>query len=35
MALQVLTWNLFHGRSVPETRHSLFDEFAATLAGLD
>ena len=35
MALHVLTWNLFHGRSVPETRHSLFDEFAATLAGLD
>jgi endonuclease/exonuclease/phosphatase family metal-dependent hydrolase len=28
----VLTWNLFHGRSVPETRHDLRDEFAARLA---
>ena len=28
----VLTWNLFHGRSVPDTPHSLFDEFAAQLA---
>jgi endonuclease/exonuclease/phosphatase family metal-dependent hydrolase len=35
MALRVLTWNLFHGRSVPETRHSLLDEFAATLAGFE
>jgi len=29
----VLTWNLFHGRSAPETPRSLFDEFATTLAG--
>ena len=29
----VLTWNLFHGRSVPDTPHSLLDEFAAQLAG--
>ena len=28
----VLTWNLFHGRSVPETPRSLLDEFAARLA---
>jgi endonuclease/exonuclease/phosphatase family metal-dependent hydrolase len=28
----VLTWNLFHGRSVPETPHSLLPEFAAQLA---
>ena len=28
----VLTWNLFHGRSVPETPHSLLPEFAALLA---
>jgi endonuclease/exonuclease/phosphatase family metal-dependent hydrolase len=35
MALRVLTWNLFHGRSVPETRHSLLDAFAATLAGFE
>jgi endonuclease/exonuclease/phosphatase family metal-dependent hydrolase len=28
----VLTWNLFHGRSVPETPHDLRDEFAARLA---
>jgi endonuclease/exonuclease/phosphatase family metal-dependent hydrolase len=33
MSLRVLTWNLFHGRSVPETRRSLLPEFAATLAG--
>jgi endonuclease/exonuclease/phosphatase family metal-dependent hydrolase len=33
MALRVLTWNLFHGRSKPETRGSLKAEFAATLAG--
>jgi endonuclease/exonuclease/phosphatase family metal-dependent hydrolase len=29
MAMRVLTWNLFHGRSVPETPHSLLPEFAA------
>jgi endonuclease/exonuclease/phosphatase family metal-dependent hydrolase len=26
--MQVLTWNLFHGRAVPEIKHSLLDEFA-------
>lgn len=29
----VLTWNLFHGRSVPDTPRSLHDEFAAKIAG--
>jgi len=33
--VRVLTWNLFHGRSVPETPRSLLSEFAATLAGWD
>jgi endonuclease/exonuclease/phosphatase family metal-dependent hydrolase len=28
----VLTWNLFHGRSVPETPRSLLDDFADRLA---
>jgi endonuclease/exonuclease/phosphatase family metal-dependent hydrolase len=28
----VLTWNLFHGRAVPEERHSLLAEFAARLS---
>ena len=32
MAFRVLTWNLFHGRSVPGARRSLLDEFAARLA---
>jgi endonuclease/exonuclease/phosphatase family metal-dependent hydrolase len=32
-ATRVLTWNLFHGRSVPEAPHSLLPEFAALLAG--
>jgi endonuclease/exonuclease/phosphatase family metal-dependent hydrolase len=27
----VLSWNLFHGRSLPSTNHSLYDEFAAKL----
>jgi endonuclease/exonuclease/phosphatase family metal-dependent hydrolase len=31
--MRVLSWNLFHGRSVPESRRDLFDEFAAALAG--
>jgi endonuclease/exonuclease/phosphatase family metal-dependent hydrolase len=31
--LRVLTWNLFHGRSVPSSRHELLDEFAAALQG--
>jgi endonuclease/exonuclease/phosphatase family metal-dependent hydrolase len=34
-AMRVLTWNLFHGRSVPETPHSLLPEFAALLASWD
>jgi endonuclease/exonuclease/phosphatase family metal-dependent hydrolase len=33
MALRVLTWNLFHGRSIPETHHALLPEFAARIAG--
>jgi endonuclease/exonuclease/phosphatase family metal-dependent hydrolase len=28
----VLTWNLFHGRSVPDTPRDLLDDFAAQLA---
>jgi endonuclease/exonuclease/phosphatase family metal-dependent hydrolase len=31
--MRVLSWNVFHGRSVPESRRDLFDEFAAVLAG--
>lgn len=30
--LRVVTWNLFHGRSVPPAGRSLREEFAATLA---
>ena len=30
----VLTWNLFHGRSVPDAPRSLLADFAAQLAGL-
>jgi endonuclease/exonuclease/phosphatase family metal-dependent hydrolase len=33
MAMRVLTWNLFHGRSKPDTPRSLLDDFAARLAG--
>lgn len=33
--MQVITWNLFHGRSVPERREYLYDEFEAALAGWD
>jgi endonuclease/exonuclease/phosphatase family metal-dependent hydrolase len=33
MNLRVLTWNLFHGRSVPASGRYLLDEFAARLAG--
>ncbi len=29
----ILSWNLFHGRSLPPTRQSLFERFAASLAG--
>jgi endonuclease/exonuclease/phosphatase family metal-dependent hydrolase len=31
--MRVLTWNLFHGRSVPDSPRSLVSEFGATLAG--
>jgi endonuclease/exonuclease/phosphatase family metal-dependent hydrolase len=31
--VRVLTWNLFHGRSVPPSGRSLLGEFAAALAG--
>lgn len=30
--MRVLTWNLFHGRSVPETPHALANAFAAALS---
>src|SRR3954462_10755236 len=33
MAMRVLTWNLFHGRSKPEAPHSLLPDFAARIAG--
>lgn len=35
MALRVLTWNLFHGRSVPPTPRSLLAEFTEQLAGYE
>jgi endonuclease/exonuclease/phosphatase family metal-dependent hydrolase len=31
--VRILTWNLFHGRSLPPSRHELLGPFAATLAG--
>src|SRR4051794_15503274 len=31
--MDVLTWNLFHGRAVPERRRSLLPEFGDALAG--
>jgi endonuclease/exonuclease/phosphatase family metal-dependent hydrolase len=31
--VRLLTWNLFHGRSKPPSRHALLGEFATTLAG--
>ena len=31
--MRVLTWNLYHGRSVPPAGRSLLNEFAATLGG--
>jgi endonuclease/exonuclease/phosphatase family metal-dependent hydrolase len=31
--MRILTWNLFHGRAVPERRRALDAEFAAALAG--
>jgi endonuclease/exonuclease/phosphatase family metal-dependent hydrolase len=33
--LGVLTWNLFHGRSVPGARRDLFEEFCAALRSWD
>jgi endonuclease/exonuclease/phosphatase family metal-dependent hydrolase len=33
--MRVLTWNLFHGRSVPDTPRALLPEFSAALAGWD
>src|SRR4051812_3681205 len=33
--MRVLTWNLFHGRSVPESKHSLLDEFTDKISGWD
>jgi endonuclease/exonuclease/phosphatase family metal-dependent hydrolase len=35
MALRILTWNLFHGRSVPDTPRELLPEFAERLAGYE
>jgi endonuclease/exonuclease/phosphatase family metal-dependent hydrolase len=35
MALRILTWNLFHGRSVPDTPRSLLPEFTERLAGYE
>ena len=31
--LRVLTWNLFHGRSVPDVPRDLLPDFAATITG--
>ena len=31
--VMILTWNLFHGRSLPPARQSLLPQFAASLAG--
>ena len=31
--MRVLSWNLFHGRSVPDSPRELLHEFADTLAG--
>jgi endonuclease/exonuclease/phosphatase family metal-dependent hydrolase len=33
--MRVLTWNLFHGRAVPDVRHALLGEFSTMLAGWD
>jgi endonuclease/exonuclease/phosphatase family metal-dependent hydrolase len=33
--LRILTWNLFHGRSVPPAGRALLDQFAGRLAGWD
>ncbi|MBV8430676.1 MAG: hypothetical protein JO244_05915 [Solirubrobacterales bacterium] len=31
--MRVVTWNLFHGRSVPPAGHELFEAFAGLIAG--
>jgi endonuclease/exonuclease/phosphatase family metal-dependent hydrolase len=31
--MKVLTWNLFHGRAIPERRRSLLGEFSTMLSG--
>jgi endonuclease/exonuclease/phosphatase family metal-dependent hydrolase len=33
--MKVLTWNLFHGRSAPETTHALLSEFTDKISGWD
>ena len=33
--MRVLTWNLYHGRSVPPSGRDLFEDFAAHIAGWD
>jgi len=33
--MKVLTWNLFHGRAVPERRHGLLREFTDMISGWD
>lgn len=33
--MRVLTWNLFHGRAVPDQPRSLLEEFAAAIGGWD
>jgi endonuclease/exonuclease/phosphatase family metal-dependent hydrolase len=35
MALRILTWNLFHGRSQPDTPRELLPEFSARLASYE
>ena len=32
-SMLVLSWNLFHGRSLPGARHDLLSQFASMLAG--
>ena len=33
--MKVITWNLFHGRSVPERPEYLYDEFLTAISGWD
>ncbi len=33
--MKVLTWNLFHGRSVPDVKHALLEEFTDKISGWD